>query len=524
MYGLELPERLFWVVFVARQNIEFSGINAADGWSEWSKNGEWSTGLPSHPSYQDLNLRATRAPACWSGPPSIAAPRAAVLMQMDTERPLSPHGLVMAYREPSSGASSASSSSAGPQRDGDASGTGSLGSMRVRPVVDAMEPLILGTKGVRHEAVQSSAPSGQVVVTGMHRLCARLERLAERQLSLGTAEQDDLSWERRWLEVVLRDEAHLHQHQEDDEEELGATADQMTRSIFQSTMNALATSSGAVRNLPESFNLAFPRALEDGSRSSSIQPGQAGGDAKTSSTFLVLWDGFGSSPWRYLDLSELQRFLLYRVRDHYAFPLSPKWVTCDRGFLPIFEALLSSKHAQSPMEAWYPSASGLRERILSTARKVFGRAGAGSDEKAVGESEHSEAHFAVDGDPTPQARADERAAALPYELAALELRRRAALHRAKAKFQAAAVKRPQQVIADEPHAAVPRSSSPALQERSRASSSPKRQARKKQAKKLQVLLKLRNNQKSRDGTTRVVAGVASGPKITASSKNKMVKL
>ena len=44
--------------------------------------------------------------------------------------------------------------------------------------------------------------------------------------------------------------------------------------------------------------------------------------------------------------------VLYR----YAFPLNPKWVLCDEGWLPIFKRLLASAEAQAPMEAWFLAA------------------------------------------------------------------------------------------------------------------------------------------------------------------------
>ena len=76
-HGIDLPERLFWEAFVARQDI--------------SHQEGWETGRASEPAFMDLNLHATRDH-------SPSAPKA-VVWQFDAERPMNPRGLLMAYEE-----------------------------------------------------------------------------------------------------------------------------------------------------------------------------------------------------------------------------------------------------------------------------------------------------------------------------------------------------------------------------------------------------------------------------------------
>jgi hypothetical protein len=102
-----------------------------------------------------------------------------------------------------------------------------------------------------------------------------------------------------------------------------------------------------VRHGAECFNFWFPQELDK--------------------RFLVVWDGFhayGSRvPWRYVDQQGLRDFLLGRVEDGYAFPLNPKWILCDEGWLPIFRAIQSSPHAADALSSWLPPSSGLMQRI-----------------------------------------------------------------------------------------------------------------------------------------------------------------
>jgi len=105
---------------------------------------------------------------------------------------------------------------------------------------------------------------------------------------------------------------------------------------------------GALRHGAECSNFYFPQEMD--------------------TQYLIVWEGLSPVRWQYVDPDELQTFLLARVEDGFAFPLNPKWVLCDEGWMIIFEALLKSTAASQPMEAWFPQASGLRERIFEIAK------------------------------------------------------------------------------------------------------------------------------------------------------------
>lgn len=77
-FGVEMPARLLWEVYVARQDIS----HAAGGFGE--------TGRESEPGLMDLNVQAVTN--------QNVTPKA-VLWQYDSKRPLNPRGLLMAHEE-----------------------------------------------------------------------------------------------------------------------------------------------------------------------------------------------------------------------------------------------------------------------------------------------------------------------------------------------------------------------------------------------------------------------------------------
>ena len=159
---------------------------------------------------------------------------------------------------------------------------------------------------------------------------------------LSTSSKDP--WTRRWLEVLKN---ASDKGFKPDIPPYGF-GDPTTYAIFQSVVHKLFVS-GAVRHGAECSNYYFPQELDP--------------------ELLVVWEGFGTVPWRYLGLRELRQFLLDRIHEGFAFPLNPKWILCDEGWLEIFEALLASRYAgtQQAMDAWFPPESGLRERIRAIA-------------------------------------------------------------------------------------------------------------------------------------------------------------
>ena len=79
---------------------------------------------------------------------------------------------------------------------------------------------------------------------------------------------------------------------------------------------------------------------------------------------MITWEGFGTVPWRYVNQLELRAFLAERIEEGFAFPLNPKWILCDEGWLPIFEALLSSPHAQQAMQVANAIADAIADALM----------------------------------------------------------------------------------------------------------------------------------------------------------------
>ena len=107
VYGIDCAERLFWEVFVVRQDI--------------SHPPGWQTGRGSEPAFMDANLHATRGP---SKP-------TAVLWQYDEDNCMNPRGLLIAYEEE-----------------------------QVRPVASDLDAFLIGSKGVSFEPL----PNEQVAL------------------------------------------------------------------------------------------------------------------------------------------------------------------------------------------------------------------------------------------------------------------------------------------------------------------------------------------------------------------------
>ena len=198
----------------------------------------------------------------------------------------------------------------------------------VKPVVSDIDGFLIGSKGMRFEP--TSSEQVQMISWCIDNIESLLETPAAEP------------WTKRWLGVLKKaaDKGF------DPRVPPYGFGDPTTYAIFQSVVNKLFVS-GAVRHGAECSNYYFPQELDE--------------------EFLIVWEGFGRVPWRYVGQQELRSFLLARIADGFAFPLNPKWILCDEGWLDIFEALLASPSASQAMEAWFPKASGLRERIRAIA-------------------------------------------------------------------------------------------------------------------------------------------------------------
>jgi hypothetical protein len=80
-YGFEIPERLFWEAYFARQDCTRK------------PGSEYDVGRPSQPAFQDMNFAAIRAQ------PKEDAPRACVYQYADSGEPMNPFELLVAYEE-----------------------------------------------------------------------------------------------------------------------------------------------------------------------------------------------------------------------------------------------------------------------------------------------------------------------------------------------------------------------------------------------------------------------------------------
>ena len=226
-----------------------------------------------------------------------------VLWQHDHARPMNPRGLLIAYEEES-----------------------------IKPVCSDIDAFMIGSRGV------SFAPMPADQLSLIDWSCTQIESILRSQ----SGRPSGASWTKRWLEVLKKASDSGFKP----EMPPYGFGDPTTYSIMQSVAQTLFVS-GAVRHGAECSNFYFPQELD--------------------SDFLITWEGFGTVPWRYFNQFELRSFLSERIEEGFAFPLNPKWILCDEGWLPIFEALLSSPHAQQAMQAWFPTESGLRERIRSIA-------------------------------------------------------------------------------------------------------------------------------------------------------------
>lgn len=148
------------------------------------------------------------------------------------------------------------------------------------------------------------------------------------------------SWTTRWLEV-LKYAARNGFYPMMPRFGFG---DPTSYSMIEASVHRSAKTCGAVRHGPECFNFFFPQELDD--------------------HFLVVFPG--NQIWKYVNQQELLGLLHEKIQEGFTFPLNPKWLLCDPGWISLFRELLSSRHSsvQDSLDLWFPRESGLRERIL----------------------------------------------------------------------------------------------------------------------------------------------------------------
>lgn len=151
------------------------------------------------------------------------------------------------------------------------------------------------------------------------------------------------SWTSQWLELLTREinkgfYPNIPRYGFGD-----PTSYRITEDIIAATVG-----SGAVRHGPECFNFMFPQELDN--------------------QFMVVWDGFEETQWKYLTEPELRVFLIDRVKEGFAFPINPVWPVRDPGWYEVYEALREAATSDADIESttinsWYPEDSEIIDNI-----------------------------------------------------------------------------------------------------------------------------------------------------------------
>ena len=93
--------------------------------------------------------------------------------------------------------------------------------------------------------------------------------------------------------------------------------------------------------------------------------------------------GEGQVPWKYVGVDELLTILAAKIEEGFCFPLNPKWVLMDQGFMQLYRRLLRSPHGhvQDAMKIWFPPETGLREDIerIYLLQKEYSKLSQGSE-------------------------------------------------------------------------------------------------------------------------------------------------
>ena len=302
-WGIDVPERLFWEACVIRQNIDRQPGSEDD------------VGRPSEPNFQNMNFAALRQKQQQSSESGggeekkqqeYDRPRPVITHYVDPNdrnpNPLNPKDLLMAYEDHG----------------------------RVMPVVSDFDCFLIGTRGVQYK---EPIPDDQLEVC---KWCIdQIESILDGQTTAS-------SWTSRWLDV-LKTAASKGFHPTIPP--LGFS-DPKTNNIMKHAIHRL-RKDGAVRHGAECFNFYFPQELDD--------------------EFLVISDVLSGQtlPWKYVDQDGLLEVLKEKIEQGYTFPINPKWILCDKGWIDVFNLLRASNAAnvQNSLKVWYPQGTGIIEKI-----------------------------------------------------------------------------------------------------------------------------------------------------------------
>mmetsp|Transcript_12194 Transcript_12194/g.25943 ORF Transcript_12194/g.25943 Transcript_12194/m.25943 type:complete len:793 (+) Transcript_12194:69-2447(+) len=209
IYGLDIPEKLFWEGYVVPNDI--------------TREEKYATGRPSMPEFQEMNIETLRKgagmetgprPVLWHGGCGRLGEGTPV-----SYNPLNPVGLLMAYEENNT----------------------------VKPVVSDFDCFLLGTRGIRYHE-----PLGDLEKSTLLWCINEIEGVLQ-------TPKTDSNWTSRWLEVkkknIYNDDLHK-------EMPAFGFADPRSYSIMKGAVHNL-KSNGAVRHGPECFNYGFPQELDE---------------------------------------------------------------------------------------------------------------------------------------------------------------------------------------------------------------------------------------------------------------------
>jgi CRP-like cAMP-binding protein len=167
----------------------------------------WETGRVSEPAFMDMNLHVLRS--------TKTDPRV-VLWQLDSDNPINPHGLLMAYAE-----------------------------ISVKPVVSDFDTFLVGSRGMEYEPLTEEQ--------------VKLSHWALRHTKEILENPSPSSWTTRWLEVLKQAVQDGELTIETPKYGFGdATSYFVTTQIIEATRE-----SGAVRHGAECFNFVFPQELDE---------------------------------------------------------------------------------------------------------------------------------------------------------------------------------------------------------------------------------------------------------------------
>lgn len=198
----------------------------------------------------------------------------------------------------------------------------------VIPVVSDFDPFLIGTRGVEFN---EQLDPGQVEI--MKWSVNEIQNILEQK-------GNGISWTENWLNVL---ENSSDKGQLPSMPQYGY-GDPVSISMIESTVKFL-KKSGAVRHGAECFNYYFPQEVDD--------------------EFLVIYHEHFDDPYKVMKQEELKKFLIDQVKKGFTFPLNPKWILCDTGWLDIWHALRSSKHdhVRDSLNVWFPPESGIVEQM-----------------------------------------------------------------------------------------------------------------------------------------------------------------